>query len=326
VTTDPQAAAPDPALATAPVFDRRLLGKRLSALANAQAGEVLALHSGAAPVPSAARRIGLTGPPGAGKSTLGGHLAVLRSSQRRVGLLAIDPSSPVSGGAILGDRIRMDDLPGIERLYVRSIASRTAGDGLAPNIAELLAAMEGAGFDELLLETVGVGQVEHAVRHQVDTAVLVLVPGAGDYVQAMKAGIMETADILAINKSDLPGADRLVAEIAGVLRFAARASDWTPAVVRTAMSDAGSVAELSAAIDRHQAWLDAHDNAAHRLLQRQRYRLRSLLERCLVETVSDLDPAFFDASLQQQAQAVVRDLQAALAAVPPAAAPDPLRA
>ena len=300
-----------------PALDRRALGRRLSMLANASTGEVLAIDEHSSAYRPSASRIGLTGSPGAGKSTLGGRLAVLRSLQRRVGLLAIDPSSPITGGAILGDRIRMDDLAGVERLYVRSIASRTSSDGLAPNISELLVAMDAAGFDEIVLETVGVGQVEHAVRHQVDTAVLVLVPGAGDYVQAMKAGMMEMADIFVVNKSDLPGGDQLVTEIKGVLHAFPPVSDWSPPIVRTSASDASSVAELSATIDRHKAWLHARGSAAERQLQRQRYRLRSLLERQLAERISALEHVFFQASLRQQAQALALDLQTAFAPPPP---------
>jgi len=304
--------------AASPVLDRRALGRRLSVLANADTAAVIALDAQCTPYRPMAQRIGLTGSPGAGKSTLGGRLAVLRSLQRRIGLLAIDPSSPLTGGAILGDRIRMDEVAGVERLYVRSLASRSSADGLAPNISELLVAMDSAGFDELLLETVGVGQVEHAVRHQVDTAVLVLVPGAGDYVQAMKAGIMELADIFVVNKSDLPGAAQLVAEIQGVLHACPPSvTDWVPPVIRTSVSDAHSVAELSAAIDRHQCWLNTHADAAQRQLQRQRYRLRSLLERQLNEMVSSLDPTFLNQPLHQQVQSLLQCLQVGLGASSP---------
>lgn len=300
-----------------PALDRRSLGRQLSMLANASADEVLAIDACSPVYRPSAPRIGLTGSPGAGKSTLGGRLAVFRSVQRRVGLLAIDPSSPITGGAILGDRIRMDDLAGVEQLYVRSLASRTSSDGLAPNISELLVTMDTAGFDEILLETVGVGQVEHAVRHQVDTAVLVLVPGAGDYVQAMKAGMMEMADVFVVNKSDLAGADQLMTEIRGVLHALPPVSDWIPPVVRTSVNDSMSVAELSATIDRHQAWLQAREGTAKRQLERQRYRLRSLLERQLIEKISSCGPDFFEASLQQQIQMLARDLQATFVASSP---------
>lgn len=167
-----------------PPLDRRALGRRLSALADASVEQCLRLAeiTDAFSVP----RIGLTGAPGVGKSTLAARLALHRADTRRIGVLAIDPSSPLSGGAILGDRIRLDEMAQASdyksRIYMRSVASRAAADGLADNLPEMLQAMAAAGFDELLLETVGVGQVEHAVRSQVDTLVLVLMPGSGDTV------------------------------------------------------------------------------------------------------------------------------------------------
>jgi len=301
------AASPEGAAA----LNRRALGRRLSELANADATRVLALDAAAPGVQPTAARIGLTGSPGAGKSTLGGRLAVHRSQQHRLGLLAIDPSSPLTGGAILGDRIRMDEVQGIERLYVRSLASRTASDGLAPNIAELLFAMEAAGFDELMLETVGVGQVEHAVRHQVDTLVLVLVPGAGDYVQAMKAGMMEVADIFVVNKADLAGAAQLATEVQSVLQaFPPPNGGWLPPVLRTSASDADSIAQLSQAIDRHQDWLRQRGDGAARQLQRRRHRLHSLLERQLSQMAQALDAADLELPLAQQVRLVVDRLRA----------------
>jgi LAO/AO transport system kinase len=297
--------AEPPGLAPA---ERRELGRRLSRLADADAAQVLAL-AGDAPPACAAWRIGLTGPPGAGKSSLAGRLALLRAARARIGVLAIDPSSPRSGGAILGDRIRMDDLPGIERLFVRSLASRSAADGLSQNIPELLGAMDAAGFDEVLLETVGVGQVEHAVRHQVDTLVLVLVPGAGDHVQAMKAGVMELADVLVVNKSDLPGADRLLADVARVVQLAAPSRDgWTPPVVATCVTDPASIAALSAQVDRHRAWRAGRDGASDRVAHRRRYRLRALLERQVADRVATLSPQALGAPLREQARQVLRGL------------------
>jgi len=292
---------------------RRQLGRRMSWLASASTLDILRgedlMVSAGLPVP----RVGLTGAPGAGKSTLGGRLAVLRSQRKRIGLLAIDPSSPVSGGAILGDRIRMDELEGIDRLFVRSLASRTSEDGLAPNISELLAAMEQAGFDELMLETVGVGQVEHAVRHQVDTVVLVLVPGAGDYVQAMKAGVMEMADIFVINKSDLPGAPQMAAEIRSVLRSTSQRRDgWDPPIVLTQASNAATVAELSDTIDKHQAWCGDQGHAGQRQLQRRRYRLRSLIDRWVQEAMSDVPDGFFDTPIPQQLHELIERMREAM--------------
>jgi len=296
-----------------PIGWRRQLGRRLSWLAGASTLEILRSEGLIPDVGNSVPRVGLTGPPGAGKSTLGGRLAVLRSQRMRMGLLAIDPSSPVSGGAILGDRIRMDELDGIDRLYVRSLASRTSEDGLAPNISELLVAMEQAGFEEVMLETVGVGQVEHAVRHQVDTMVLVLVPGAGDYVQAMKAGMMEMADIFVINKADMPGAPQIASEIRSVLRVTSpRRDGWEPAIVMTQMRDQATVAELSETIDRHQAWIRGRNDVSQRRLQRQRYRLRSLMDRWVQESMSEVPKTFFDFAIQRQMRELIERMGAGL--------------
>jgi LAO/AO transport system kinase len=296
----PQARAP---------LDRRALGRSLTRLANASVAEVLAdagRRGDADRAPAA--RIGLTGPPGAGKSSLGGRLAVLRARTARVGVLAIDPSSPRSGGAILGDRIRMDELAGADDLFVRSLASRTAGDGLAQNIPELLHAMEHAGFDEVILETVGVGQAEHAVRHQVDTLVLVLNPESGDIVQAMKAGVMELADIYLINKSDLPGAARLAGDIQRVLQLSRGDADgWLAPVLQTSIRDAASIERLSAEIDLHLAWRRDTYRERDPRDERARYRLRALLERRVAEVAGALAPEFFEQPLEAQvAQAIAR--------------------
>lgn len=292
-----------------PALNRRALGQVLTRLANASVAEVLAMAPAQPAGTAHARRIGLTGPPGVGKSSLGGRLALLRAASRQVGLLAIDPTSPRTGGAILGDRIRIDDLEGAGDLYVRSLASRTAGDGLTDNLPELLDAMDDAGFDEVLLETVGVGQAEHAARHQVDTLLLVLHPESGDMVQAMKAGIMELADIYVINKADLAGAPRIAAEIKRVLQITASSnSGWMAPVMLTSIQDDGSVARLSAEIDRHQAWLATSGIQPRRQLDRARYRLRNLVERRVAETVAALPPTFFARGFAQQYGEVLRHL------------------
>jgi LAO/AO transport system kinase len=271
----------------APALNRRALGLALSRAANASVHDILA-----AAQPQAAPggpRIGLTGPPGAGKSSLGGRLALHRANTRRIGILAIDPTSPRSGGAILGDRIRIDELEGAGELFVRSLASRSAADGLADNLPELLQVMESAGFDEVLLETVGVGQAEHAARSLVDTLVLVLNPGTGDTVQAMKAGLMELADLYVVNKADQAGVAQLAADIRRVLAAVPPlANAWAPPVLLTSIHDAASIQALSEAIDRHQAWLRQSGSEHARRTERARYRLRSLLERRVAETVSAL--------------------------------------
>ena len=288
-------------------INRRLLGKQLSQLSNASVAEVLAAAPGEKPtdVP----RIGLTGAPGVGKSTLAAQLGTYRAEDHSVGILAVDPSSPISGGAILGDRIRLDELRPSHDLYMRSVASRSVNDGLADNLPELLEAMAAAGFDELLLETVGVGQAEHGARSQVDTLVLVLMPDSGDTIQAMKAGSMELADIYVINKSDLPGADKLAAEIRRVHAYTAKRSSWESPVVLTSMSESGSIKALSDAIDQHQAWLRTTHTDDEIRAMRARYRLKLQLERRIKEVLDEFEPADFTKPIAEQYLSAVKKLE-----------------
>ncbi|MGP1615984.1 MAG: ArgK/MeaB family GTPase, partial [Pollutimonas bauzanensis] len=269
-------------------------------LANASAVE-LAQRPLREPPASHARRIGITGAPGAGKSTLLGHLALQRACNGRLGVLAVDPSSPKSGGAILGDRVRMDELAGASELYIRSLGSRRTSDGLADNMSELLDAMDDFGFAEVLLETVGVGQAEYAVRVQVDTLVLVLLPDSGDTVQAMKAGIMEMADIFVVNKADLPGAQKMATDIKRIAAISRHLQGaWIPPVLLASASQPESIETLSEAIDRHQAWLTADPRQQALREQRARYRLKRLLEIRAADVIARQDAAFFTAPLERQ--------------------------
>lgn len=287
-------------------LDRRALARALTALANAS-GTELARQPQRTEEGWHARRIGLTGAPGAGKSTLAGQLGVHRARDRRLGILAVDPSSPRSGGAILGDRIRMDDLPGSSELYIRSIGSRSASDGLSDNLPEMLDLMDAYGFDEVLLETVGVGQAEYAARAQVDTLLLVLLPDSGDAVQAMKAGIMELADIFVVNKSDLPGAQRMAADIRRVAAMGRRSADaWDPSVLLTSSREPESIERLSAEIDRHQQWLARTERGTVLQQERARYRLRRLVERRAAEVVASFDAVSLEAPLEQQYERVLQ--------------------
>ena len=281
-------------------LDRHALGQALTRLANASALDLMPSPTRTI-ASAAARRIGLTGAPGAGKSTLAGYLALHRAPGRRLGILAIDPSSPRSGGAILGDRVRMDELQGISEIYIRSIGSRSTVDGLSDNLPEMLDLMDEFGFNEVLLETVGVGQVEYAARVHVDTLVLLLLPGSGDVVQAMKAGIMEMADIFVVNKADLPGAQKMAADIKRIASLARHEKDaWRPSVLLVASSKPESIAVLSDEIERHHAWLGLGERRVLLLEQRARYRLRRLIERRAAEVIAGQDPAFFAAPMAQQ--------------------------
>lgn len=281
-------------------LDRWALGRTLSQLSNASVHE-LVQRLPRQPVANVARRIGITGAPGAGKSTLVGHLALQRLAKGRIGVLAIDPSSPKSGGAILGDRVRMDELDGASELYIRSLGSRNTFDGLADNLPEMLDAMDDFDFAEVMLETVGVGQVEYSARAQVDTLVLVLLPDSGDTVQAMKAGIMEMADIFVVNKADLAGAQKMAADIQRIAALNHHNRDsWVPPVLLTAASQPPSILALSEAIDRHQTWLATSTRKAGLHEQRARYRLRRLLEMRIADIVARQASMFFEAPLAHQ--------------------------
>ncbi len=291
-------------MSPAPV-GRRGLSREISRIADASVTEMLALSDAAV---ATGRRIGVTGPPGAGKSSLIARL--VRQRLERAGdiaVIAVDPTSPVSGGAILGDRIRMEELATDPRVYIRSLASRHSLDGLADNLPSVLGYLETAGFTELVIETVGVGQVEYEIRSLVDTLVLVLIPGAGDQIQAMKGGILETADIIAVNKADLPGVKQLVAELRSVLERRP-AAGWTVPVILTSSADPAGETALAEAIDRHRDWCAQTGRNKALLAQRKRHHVGSLIARRLHEVLPELPAAILDRPLAGLYDEVLRRL------------------
>jgi LAO/AO transport system kinase len=224
-----------------------------------------------------ARIVGVTGPPGAGKSTLVNRLiGAFREKGRTVAVVAVDPSSAFSGGAILGDRIRMQDRALDPGVFIRSMATRGHMGGLAGATADALVVLDAAGFDVILVETVGVGQDEVDIVREADTVLVLLVPGLGDDIQAIKAGIMEIADVFVINKADREGVDRVERELRGALQLAEEMADWIPPVLKTVAARGEGTGEVVAAVDAHGEHLSGK-GAESRLRLKYGQRFRDLL-------------------------------------------------
>jgi LAO/AO transport system kinase len=237
--------------------------------------------------------IGITGSPGAGKSTLVDRfIHELRGENKSVGVLTVDPTSPYTGGAILGDRIRMLSHHADEAVFIRSMATRGCLGGLAASTTDMAVLLDAAGKDVVLVETVGVGQDEVDIARLADATIVVLVPGMGDDVQAIKAGIMEIADVFVINKSDQPGADQLEREIKAIQSLSTRKDGWVPPVVRTVASDGQGITEaLSAA----RSFLE-RDGGKDRAVENWSMRLREMLRERLLDRFADLT---FQAAAQE---------------------------
>ena len=243
--------------------DRRALARAISLVENRDpAGDELVAEL--FPATGKARVTGITGPPGVGKSTLIGSMTkLLREQDRTVGVLSVDPSSPFTRGAVLGDRIRLSDHFLDEGVFIRSMASRGALGGLAEAALQAALLMDAAGKDDVLLETVGVGQGEIDVVDHADTIVLALMPGSGDSIQALKAGVMEIPDIIVVNKADHPQADTMMREVRAVLALGPQRS-WRVPVVRTEASNGDGVDKLIETITEHRAHIEKEGTLAER--------------------------------------------------------------
>jgi LAO/AO transport system kinase len=263
--------------------DVRALARAISVVENRAPGwsdllKALFPHSGRA------RVIGLTGAPGAGKSTLVDQLArSYRKQNRSVGIIAVDPTSPYTGGAILGDRIRMQEHFADTGIYIRSMATRGSLGGLARATADVTTVLDASGRDVILIETVGVGQDEVDIVRLADITVVILVPGMGDDVQTIKAGIMEIADIFVINKSDRDGAERVEREIRALQSLALRHDGWTPPIVKTVASDGTGVGDLAGAIADYEAYLKKENLALKKSVENWQERLVEMLRDAMLE-------------------------------------------
>ena len=263
--------------------DSRALARAISSVENRSTASLQLLKT-LFPFSGNGRILGLTGSPGAGKSTLVDQLARhYRREHKTLGIIAVDPTSPYTGGAILGDRIRMQDHHADPGIYIRSMATRGSLGGLARTTADVATVLDASGRDLILIETVGVGQDEIDIVRLADITVVILVPGMGDDVQTIKAGIMEIADIFVINKSDREGAERVEREILAMQSLATRHDRWTPPVIKTVASEGKGIQELAAAIAKYEAYLKKENLLLKRNIENWRERLIEMLRDAMLE-------------------------------------------
>jgi LAO/AO transport system kinase len=257
--------------------DTRALARLLS-LVEDESPQVRSVIRDLLPATGGARVIGLTGAPGVGKSTVTSALVgAFRAAGHRLAVLAVDPSSPFTGGALLGDRIRMQAHATDDRVFIRSMANRGQLGGLAAATPQAIRVLDAAGFDPILVETVGVGQDEVDIASLADSVVVLLAPGMGDAIQAAKAGILEVADLFVVNKADKPDAQQVVRDLRNMIALADRAEgDWKPPIVTTVAVRNEGIQELVTRLNQHWSWLRDTGELKHRRLARAREELTAL--------------------------------------------------
>ena len=274
-------------LAQARAGDKRSTARLLTIVENDEPGSADILRS-LYPETGHARIIGVTGPPGGGKSTLVSRLAAeYRKTYDRIAIVAVDPSSPFTGGAILGDRIRMRDRFLDEGVFIRSMASRGHAGGLSRATMRVVNVLDALGTGLVIVETVGVGQEEVDVMRVADTVCLVTVPGLGDDIQAIKAGVLEIADVLVVNKADKPGADETIRDLAQMLSLGKGRTQWKPPIIRTSAQEDTGIDALVKAIDAHVEWSTSSGDRDVRRAGAARQEVEALLREALVKRLED---------------------------------------
>ncbi|WP_060883268.1 methylmalonyl Co-A mutase-associated GTPase MeaB [Streptomyces caniscabiei] len=264
---------------------------RLISLVEGASPQLREVMAALAPLTGGAYVVGLTGSPGVGKSTSTSALVTAyRRAGRRVGVLAVDPSSPFSGGALLGDRVRMSDHASDPGVYIRSMATRGHLGGLAWAAPQAIRVLDAAGCDVVLVETVGVGQSEVEIASQADTSVVLLAPGMGDGIQAAKAGILEIGDVYVVNKADRDGADATARELNHMLGLGESRGpgDWRPPIVKTVAARAEGVDEVVEALEKHRAWMEERGVLAERRRARAAREVEAIAMTALRERIGDL--------------------------------------
>jgi LAO/AO transport system kinase len=272
--------------------EARAVARAISKIENGDGAEAAELMKAVFPKTGRAAVVGITGSPGAGKSSLVDKLAFFyRGQNLKVGIICVDPSSPFSGGAILGDRIRMSALGVDKGVFIRSMATRGNLGGLARATVDAVAILDAAGFDKIIVETVGVGQDEVEIVKTADVSVVVLVPGMGDDIQAIKAGIMEIGDVFVINKADREGVLRTQKELEALLSLAHRPDFWNPPIVKTIATENKGISELAAAIDSYAEFQKQGESSLERRRSIARWRLIELLQEELLARALNRDSA-----------------------------------